>query len=154
MGVLPLIALFPIAWFSYNAYCLYQNLQQARRLKIPTICVLVSPDNPLWIALQASLSFLFRYVPLDAFSFTRYCHLGYEYRDRYRTHQRLGDAWVLVTPNKNWIYLAQAEAAVEVYSRNRDFVRCLWMLGVRVLFALMTGTVCSMTSRVYESVWP
>lgn len=113
----------------YNAYCLYHNLHEASHLGIQRVIVPISPDNPIWIAVQTGLSFIFRFVPLHAFSFTRYCRLGWEFHDRYKTHQKLGDAWVLVTPNRNWIYLAQAEAAVDVYSRNRDFVRCIWMLG-------------------------
>lgn len=129
MGVLLLLALVPVTLLMYNAYCLYENLQKASHLGIQRVIVPITPDNPIWIALQTGLSFIFRFVPLHAFSFTRYCRLGWEFHDRYKTHQNLGDAWVLVTPNRNWIYLAQAEAAVDVYSRNRDFVRCIWMLG-------------------------
>lgn len=130
MGVLLLLSLVPLTWISYNAYCLYQNWQEASRLGISTICIPVSPDNPVWIALQTGFSSLFRYLPFNVCSFTRYCRLGWEFHDRYKTNDRLGDAFVLVTPNRNWIYLSQAEAAVDVYSRNRDFVRCIWMLGI------------------------
>lgn len=53
----------------------------------PTICVPVSSDDPVWIALQTGLSFVFRYIPFDAFSSTRHCRLGWEFHDRFRTHE-------------------------------------------------------------------
>lgn len=119
----------PSLWFLYNAYCLLVNYKRARQLDVPTICVPVSPDNPIWIALQTSFPSLFEDLPLKYFSFTRYCRLGWEFNDRYKTHQRLGDAWLLVTPNRNWLYFAQADAATDVFRRSQDFINPAWMLG-------------------------
>ena len=118
-----------VLWCFYTGYCLLVNYRRASRLNVPIVCIPVSPDNPLWIALQTTFSSLFKHVPFDAFSFTQYCRLGWEFHDRYKTHQRLGDAWMLVTPDRNWLYVAQAEAAYEIFSRGREFGRPVWMLG-------------------------
>ncbi len=123
-----LLAFVPVVWCCYNAYCLLINYRRASCLNIPIVCVLVSPDNPFWIALQTAFSYGFKYIPFDALSFTRYCRLGWEFHDRYKTHQRLGDVWMLVTPDRNWLYIAQAEAAYAVFSRGREFGRPVWML--------------------------
>lgn len=129
MDPLLLVTLLPLFWISYSMYCLLHNYREASRLGIPIICVPISPDNQLWIALQTAFPSLFKRLPFNAFAPTRHCRLGWEFRDRYKTHERLGDAWVAVTPWRNWIYIAQAEAAAEIYARNRDFVRCIWFLG-------------------------
>ena len=92
------------------------------------MCVPISPDNPLWIALQTAFTSLFKYVPFDAWSFTRYCKLGWEFHDRYRTYALLGDVFMLVTPDRNWLYIGEAEAANDVFSRGREFGRPVWML--------------------------
>ena len=123
-----LLALVPVLWCFYNASCLLLNFRRASQLNIPVVCVPISPDNPLWIALQTTFSPILRHVPFDAFSTTRYCRLGWEFHDRFKTNQRLGDAWMLVTPNRNWLYIGQAQAASDVFSRGREFGRPVWML--------------------------
>ena len=114
----------------YNFYSLYKNYLQAQELGLPIVAIPISPDNPLWIALQTSFTKVLQYVPFNAFSFTRHCRLGWEFHDRYQTHVRLGDAWVLVTPAKNWLYVTNGKAVTEIFSRSRDFVRPVWMLGM------------------------
>ncbi|KAL8768824.1 MAG: hypothetical protein Q9194_005609, partial [Teloschistes cf. exilis] len=123
MDLLLLVALLPLSWISYSIYCLLHNYREASHLGIPIICVPISPDNQLWIALQTAFPSLYKRLPFNAFAPTRHCRLGWEFRDRYKTHERLGDAWVAVTPWRNWIYIAQAEAAAEIYARNRDFAQ-------------------------------
>lgn len=89
----------------------------------------ISPDNSIWIALQTAFPFIIRRIPFGSIPLLRYCRLGWEFGDRYMTHQRLGDAWVLVTPGRNWLYVAQAEAAYDIFARGRDFGRPVFMLG-------------------------
>lgn len=115
-------------WTTYNVYCLIRNYQRASRLGIPIIAVPISPDSPLWIALQTAFSSAFQYVPFDSFSFTRYSRLGWEFHDRYKTHKRLGDTWILVTPDRNWFHTSLAEAAHDILSRSREFGRPVWMM--------------------------
>lgn len=124
-----LLSFVPGAWILYNAYCLMVNYRRASQLKIPTVCIPVSPDSPVWLALQTGFTSVFKYIPFDAVSFTRHCRLGWEFHDRYKTNERLGDAWMLVTRDRNWLYVAQAEAAHDIFSRSREFGRPVWMLG-------------------------
>ena len=128
IALLGLVCL-PVTWLMYNAYCLLMNYRKAFKLGFPLIVVPVSPANPFWLAFQTAFPSVFRCLPLDLVSFTRYCRLGWEFRDRYRTHQRLGDAWILVTPSQNWLYVADTVATTEIFSRNKDFARPGWMLG-------------------------
>ncbi|KAI9711575.1 MAG: hypothetical protein M1820_002140 [Bogoriella megaspora] len=127
-------------WWLYTCYRLYLNYNKASKLGIPCIVVLFSPDSPLWIALQTTFSSLFRYLPLDTFSFTRYCSFGWEFRDRYETHDRLGDAWILVTPVRNWLFVADTQAIVDVFSRGRDFINPAWMLEPLAIFGPSIST--------------
>ncbi len=117
------------AWVTLQAWRLFSNYHRATQLGLPLAFAPVSPDNPLWIALQTAFPSIFKRIPFGAFSCIRYCRLGWEFHDRYRTHKRLGDAWMLVTPDKNWLYVAQGKAAHDIFSRNRDFGRPVWMLG-------------------------
>ncbi|PQE30165.1 cytochrome p450 protein [Rutstroemia sp. NJR-2017a WRK4] len=120
--------IFLPAFLLYNAYWLYINYKNASVLGLPRVISPITPDNPLWIAFQTAFKTIVRRFPFGASSFTRHTRLGWEFHDRYRTHVRLGDAWVLVTPSRNWVFVANAAAVTDIFSRGRDFVRPVWML--------------------------
>lgn len=128
MAFILLSACLIAGWCIYNAYCVLLNYRKASQLNIPIVVILISPDNPLWIALETGFSSFFKHIPFDAFSLSRYSRLGWEFHDRYKTHERLGDAWILVTPAKNWFHTSQADAAHEILTRSRDFGRPVWMM--------------------------
>ena len=124
-----LLSTLPVVWALYTARCLVVNYRRASQLGLPIVFVPVSPDNPIWIAIQTAFTSIFKYVPFDAVSFTRHCRLGWEFHDRYKTHQRLGDAYMLVTPDRNWLYVGEPEAVTDIFSRSKEFGRPVWMLG-------------------------
>ncbi|KAI9689168.1 MAG: hypothetical protein M1822_000906 [Bathelium mastoideum] len=128
------LLVFPTAWILYNCHCLYQNYLKISRLAIPHVFSPVNLDNPLWIAFQLACGSAIDYFPFAAFSFTRHCRLGWEVHDRYRTHARLGDAFIVVTPGKNWLFIADDEAVTDVFARNRDFKTPTWQLEVLGVF--------------------
>lgn len=130
MAALLVIAYLVLSWFVYNVYCLVVNYRRASQLNVPIVAVPISPDSPLWIALQTGFSSLFQYIPFDSFSFIRYSRLGWEFHDRYKTHQRLGDTWILVTPDRNWFHTSQAEAAFDILTRSRESGRPEWMMSM------------------------
>jgi hypothetical protein len=120
-----------VAYISYLFLCLLSNYQKVAKLGLPTVFAPVSPDNPLWIAVQTSFSSILRRLPFEKTSITKYCRLGWEFHDRYHTCAKLGDAWILVTPHRNWFYIANHSAIVEIFGRPRDFGHPAWMLGTK-----------------------
>ena len=130
MTCMSIVLVIPALWILYNVYSLVVNYSKASKLGIPLVICPITPDNPLWIAFQTAFGSILRFFPFAATSFTRYCRLGWEFHDRYRTHTKLGDVWMLVTPARNWLYIANAEAVTEIFGRGRDFTRPVWMLGM------------------------
>lgn len=113
----------------FKVYAFSVNYTKASQLGLPLVICPLTPDDPLWIAVQTAFGGILRHFPFSATSFTRHCRLGWEFHDRYRTHARLGDAWVLVTPVRNWLYVANAAAVANIFGRGQDFMRPVWMLG-------------------------
>ncbi|KAL9083084.1 MAG: hypothetical protein Q9165_008663 [Trypethelium subeluteriae] len=141
MATLVYVIIFlPIGWLLYNGYCLFCNFIKVSGLGLPCIVSPVTPENPLWIAFQTAFGAALRYFPFDATSFTRHIRLGWEFHDRYQTHTRLGDAWILVTPARNWLYVADNKAIADIFSRNRDFKRPVWMLEILNVFGPSIST--------------
>ena len=126
---LPLLLLLalPVLGALYNAYCLATNYIKASKLGVPVVIGFVTPENPLWIAFQLTFSRIIDLFPFSAFSLTRHCRLGWEYRERYRTHAQLGDAFVLATPGRNWLHIGDAAAVADILGRSREFTHPAWM---------------------------
>ena len=126
---LSVIALLFGGWILYNASCLFANYRKALKLGLPCVLIPISPDNQIWIAAQTAFGKILCYFPFTSTSFTKHIRLGWEFHDRYETHVRLGDAWILVTPNRNWFHVSEADAIYDIQNRGREFKRPVWMLG-------------------------
>ena len=128
--ILNLLILLPITWTTYNCYCVYQNYVKVSRLGLPCVYSPVTPDNPLWIAFQLLCRNAIDYFPFSAIPLTRHCRVGWEFHVRYKIHSSLGDAFILVTPKRNWLYVADEKAVMDIFARNRDFTTPTWMTDV------------------------
>ncbi|KAK4117833.1 cytochrome P450 [Canariomyces notabilis] len=110
---------------------LLRNYAAARTIGVPIRFIPISPLNPFWVLVdRKALSFLRRLPFLRNSSFARYNWRGWEVADRYRSHQEIGDLWVLVTPFKNWIYVNDPEALNSIFRRGSDFPRPVFVNGM------------------------
>lgn len=129
MTLLALALWGPLAWLAtwtvYSWYCLYRNYQVARTLGVPIRIIPIDHLNKLWLLVDKHVVSLVRRLPgrLGNNSFTRYNYRGWHEDDGLRSHDEMGDAWVLVTPCRNWLYLADPEALMNMYRRGKDFPR-------------------------------
>lgn len=121
--VLPLISI--IVW---NLYKLAANYAVARKVGVPLIVLPISPENPTWVLISDFCIPMIKRIPFGSGTFTRYCHRGWEFYDRNRTHLELGDVFMAVTPRKNVLYVCNAEALAEVIERRNEFQRPLEVL--------------------------
>ncbi|KAL8837432.1 MAG: hypothetical protein Q9170_002516 [Blastenia crenularia] len=116
----------PAAWILYSWYCLWQNYQIARKIGVPLIIIPISHENPLWMVVDKKFFIpLFERFPFGTGTFTRYNWRGWEFADKSKSHEELGDVFVVVTPGRNWLYLCNAEALLDVFQRRTDFPRPL-----------------------------
>lgn len=124
----------PACFVSYTIIGLVKNYRDARRIGCPIRMIPISPLNPFWLLVDDRVLAYVRRFPfgLGDNSFTRYNYRCWEVKDRYRSHQEMGDIWVLVTPYKNWLFLNDPDAIVAHYKRANDFPRPLWTSGKRL----------------------
>jgi hypothetical protein len=110
-------------------YGLLRNYAAARTVGVPIRFIPISPLNPFWVLADRTVLSLLRRLPFGDNSFTRYNWRAWEVADRYRSHQEMGDLWVLVTPLKNWIYVNDPEALNSIFRRGTDFPRPVFVNG-------------------------
>ncbi|GAP88758.1 putative cytochrome P450 [Rosellinia necatrix] len=102
---------------------LLRNYLAARTIGVPIRFIPISPLNPFWTLADRGILGLLRRLPFGDNSFTRYNWRGWEVEDRYKSHQEMGDMWVLVTPLKNWVYVNDPGALMSIFKRGPEFPR-------------------------------
>lgn len=134
-GFVILLALLTLvlAWVLYVLYGLKVNYDNARKTGLPLIILPFDSANPLWMIIDKKVVRLVRRVPFCSGNFTRFNWRGWEIHDRYRAHQQLGDAFIMVTPGKLYLWLCDVEAVSEIFQRRTDFTRPPEATGKRLL---------------------
>lgn len=99
------------------------NHNNALKTGLPFVMSPVDPMHPLWVISQKMFLPLLKRLPFGLGAFTRYSVRGWVYYDKYKMHAELGDAWINVTPGENMLFIADPDAANDVFSRRKDFVK-------------------------------
>lgn len=61
--------------------------------------------------------------------------------DRCDTHHELGDVYIMVTPGRNWVYVANPDLIAEMFRRRADFPQCIELTEMLNVFGRNLGTV-------------
>ena len=140
-NLLVTLLIFPVGWVLYCAYCLALNYQIARKVGVSLVVLPISPENYLWILIGKYLTPLFERLPFGNGTFTRFNRHGWQTNDNGRAHLDLGDAFITVTPGKNWLYVCNAETLTDIFRRGSDFPRALEISGEIVFSRLHSSTL-------------
>ncbi|KAI1214484.1 cytochrome P450 [Annulohypoxylon truncatum] len=138
---LRVISLLKAVWTAYSAFYLFRNYLAARKIGLPIRIIPISHTNPFWMLVDRHFISFIRQLPFGHNSFTRYNYRGWELADRYFSHHELGDAFIVVTPGRNWLYIANPDTIVEVFRRRTDFPRCLELTEILNVFGPNMSTV-------------
>lgn len=117
------IPLLILAFTLYSALCLLRNYLAARKLGVPVRIIPVDHINPPWTLVNQQIVALLRRLPfgLGDNNVTKYNYLGFEIPLRWKSHQEMGDAFVLCSPARNWLYLGNPDIITAMLKRNNDF---------------------------------
>ncbi|KAI0198496.1 putative cytochrome P450 [Astrocystis sublimbata] len=130
----------PVAVALQTAQQLYRNYCIARKIGVRFHVIPISHLNHFWMLVDRAVLSRVRRVFGES-TFTRYNWMGWELPDRYSSHHELGDAFMLVTPGRNWLYLGHPDLVVDVVRRRDDFPRCVELSQVLDVFGPSVGSV-------------
>ncbi|KAJ4286037.1 hypothetical protein N0V90_013384 [Kalmusia sp. IMI 367209] len=124
-----------LLYVAYSTYCLLRNYLIARKVGIPVRVIPINPENPLWMVLDKRVFIpLFEKLPFGPGTFTRFNWRGWEFADKYRAHEEMGDVFLMVTPGRLWIHLCNPEALTEVLRKEKEFPRPLEIFEMTKVF--------------------
>lgn len=96
------------------------NKRQQSASGLPILVRYFTPTNPLWMAFGSQVVRLARRLGVATENFDRFYLFGWDANERYRMHAEFGDAFTLVSPGGNWIYVADPDAARDILKRPRE----------------------------------
>lgn len=107
----------------WNLQSWFKNYLEARKTGFPILITPANTSNILWMLFSIPLrSFMSRTLPSSLFGRLDPAIYGWEYKSRWRIFERIGSgAFILVTPGKNELMVADPEIMHAIYSRRNDF---------------------------------
>ena len=118
-----MILLLPLLWVLYVLVSFLLNLRQAKSMNLPLVASPIYPFHPVWVITQKYILPLLRCLPFHLGTWTRFNYRGWQYVDKYKLHRELGDAYIMLSPGTNAVFLANPEAVDDVLSRRKDFIK-------------------------------
>lgn len=111
------------AFTLHSGICLLQNYLAARKIGVPVRIIPVDHMNPLWFLVSQKVVSLLKRLPfgLADNNMTKYNYLGFELSDRWKSHEEMGDAFILCSPSRNWLYLGDPDVITTMFRRIKDF---------------------------------
>ncbi|KAF7955583.1 hypothetical protein EAE96_004509 [Botrytis aclada] len=132
----------PLTWCGRNIYKLYQNYILAKKVGVPIIVLPLSPQNPIWMLLADIIVPLFQKSGITrSWPLIRFGRRVWEFKDKAQIHLELGDVFMMATPDKNILYICDAETLMEVVQRRNEFKRPREVLEMLSVFGPNISTI-------------
>ncbi|KAF7929751.1 hypothetical protein EAE99_004655 [Botrytis elliptica] len=137
-----LLLLLPLIWGGRNIYKLYQNYILAKKIGVPIIVLPPSPQNPIWMLLADIIVPLFQKLSITcSWSLIRFGRRAWEFKDKAQIHLEIGDIFIMITPDKNILYICDADTLSEVLMRGNEFKKPREVLEMLNVFGRNISTV-------------
>jgi hypothetical protein len=90
---------------------------------VPVRIIPVDHINPPWTLVNQQVVALLRRLPfvLGDNNITKYNYLGFEIPLIWKSHREMGNAFMLCSPARNWLYLGNPDIITAMLTRNNDF---------------------------------
>ncbi|KAI9844472.1 MAG: hypothetical protein M1837_005554 [Sclerophora amabilis] len=121
MSWLVFLITLPLVWALWTGYTFLVSYNLARQIGLPIVFAPWSSINAAWIIFRDQLIPFVRALPWGLGRFVRYNYIGWGFQDKYHMHQELGGAFVVVSPGRVEIHVADAKAVESIMYRRKDF---------------------------------
>ena len=99
------------------------NYIEARKIGLPIVISPVNPMNPFWLLMKDRLIPIISSLPFNLGEWANRAEVGWTFYPRFSVHAKYGEAFTIVSPGTNEIYLAEAAATEDVMMRRNDFIK-------------------------------
>ncbi|KAH0848926.1 hypothetical protein AYO21_08742 [Fonsecaea monophora] len=134
-------------WSLVLAYLLWtlirftDNYLEARKIGLPILVSPVNPASPLWLLTKERLIPLVTSLPWGLGEWATRAEVGWTFYQRYSVHAKYGEAFTIVSPGTNEIYIADPSAVEDLLRRRNDFIKDPAMYGMLNFYGPNLDTV-------------
>jgi cytochrome P450 len=114
---------------------------EARKIGLPILITPIHPANPLWMLTKDRLIPAISALPFGLGDWASRAEVGWTFGPKFSIHARYGEAFTIVSPGTNEIYLAEPNAAEDVMRRRNDFIKDPEMYGMLDFYGPNLDTV-------------
>ena len=122
-----------LGWALWTCISLLNNYIRARQIGLPIIISPISALNPVCILATKAFPSLPKHLsslPFGLGTCFRVSYIGWMFPDKCAMHERLGDAFTVVNPSFNEVFIADADAAHTILAKRKEFIKPAMMYGV------------------------
>lgn len=126
---------------SWSAVTLRANMAQARATGLPILVRWIDLTNPMWMMFGSSIVLKCKEWNIGTKHFHRFYYFGWEANERYRIHEELGPAYLLVTPGCTYLSISDPAIIADVIHRRTEFRRNMEQFAVVNVYGKNLSTV-------------
>ncbi len=112
-----------LPYFFWSVFRFTNNYIAAKKIGLPILISPINPSNPLWLLTKDRFQPIVSALPFDLGKWADRADVGWTYYPKFSVHAKNGEAFIIVTPGTNEIYLAEPTATDDVMRRRNDFIK-------------------------------
>ncbi|KAL2803109.1 putative cytochrome P450 monooxygenase [Aspergillus granulosus] len=121
-SLLSVTATLLVAFYIYKLSSFLRFYSNAKRTGFPVFVSPIFSKSIAWMILGPALQPVYKkYLPQWIFDRLEICAHGWEFRNKRAYHDRLGDVFILVTPDECSVWMADPTLALSMLQRRNDF---------------------------------
>ncbi|KIW93477.1 uncharacterized protein Z519_06082 [Cladophialophora bantiana CBS 173.52] len=130
-----------LAYLIWTLVRLTANYIEAKKIGLPILIAPVNPASPLWMFTKDRLIPIISSLPWGLGEWASRAEVGWTFYQRYSVHAKYGEAFTIVSPGTNEIYLADPAATEDIMRRRNDFIKDPAMYGMLNIYGPNLDTV-------------
>ncbi|KIW22481.1 uncharacterized protein PV07_12365 [Cladophialophora immunda] len=130
-----------LAYLIWTLIRFTNNYLEAKKIGLPILITPVNPASPLWMLTKDRLIPVFTSLPWGLGEWAARAEVGWTFYQRYSVHAKYGEAFTIVSPGTNEIYIAEPSATEDIMRRRNDFIKDPAMYGMLNIYGPNLDTV-------------
>ncbi|KIW62438.1 hypothetical protein PV04_10611 [Phialophora macrospora] len=107
----------------WSVFRFTNNYIEAKKIGLPILICPIDPRNPLWLLTKDRLKPIISCLPFGLGEWADRAEVGWTFYPRFSVHAKYGQAFTIVSPGTNEIYMAEPTATEDIMRRRNDFIK-------------------------------
>jgi cytochrome P450 len=112
-----------LPYLIWSVFRFANNYIEAKKIGLPIVISPIDPRNPLWLLTKDRLKPIISRLPFGLGEWADRAEVGWTFYPRFSVHAKYGQAFTIVSPGTNEVYMAEPTATEDILRRRNDFIK-------------------------------